>query len=38
MSSKEMEMWLSRESINVSAEEDVFKIILIKRGCEAISG
>ena len=28
MSSKEMEMWLSSDEINVSAEEDVFKIIL----------
>ena len=28
MSSKEMEMWLSNDEINVSAEEDVFKIIL----------
>ena len=28
MSNKEMEMWLSSDEINVSAEEDVFKIIL----------
>jgi len=28
MSSKEMEMWLSSDEINVGAEEDVFKIIL----------
>ena len=28
MSNKEMEMWLSNDEINVSAEEDVFKIIL----------
>ena len=28
MSSKEMEMWLSSDDINVSAEEEVFKIIL----------
>jgi len=28
MSSKEMEMWLSSDDINVSAEEDVYKIIL----------
>ena len=28
MSSKEMGMWLSSDEINVSAEEDVFKIIL----------
>ena len=28
MSNKEMEMWLSSDDINVSAEEDVFKIIV----------
>ena len=28
MSNKDMEMWLSSDEINVSAEEDVFKIIL----------
>ena len=28
MSNKEMEMWLSSDEMNVSAEEDVFKIIL----------
>ncbi|XP_078374056.1 kelch-like protein 40 [Oculina patagonica] len=28
MSSKEVEMWISSDEINVSAEEDVFKIIL----------
>ena len=28
MSNKEMEMWLSSDEINVSAEEDVFKIII----------
>ena len=28
MSNKELEMWISSDEIDVSAEEDVFKIIL----------
>ena len=28
MSNKEMEMWLSSDKMNVSTEEEVFKIIL----------